>query len=65
MKAMHPQLPFPREAVRKTHARQARRLSDAEIAEVILADPEQHGGEQSLYVRWARLVKERSYDSRG
>jgi hypothetical protein len=40
MTATQPQLPFPREAVRKTHPRHAERLSDPEIAEIFLADIE-------------------------
>lgn len=59
MKATQAALPFPREAVRKKHARQAEKLSDPEIAEIILSDPEKHGGEEALAVRWARLVRAR------
>jgi hypothetical protein len=59
MKASQPTLPFPREAIRKTHARHAERLSDPEIAEIILQDIEAYGGEEALRVRWARLVRAR------
>jgi hypothetical protein len=31
-----------------------------EAAAVILADPERHGGAESLMVRWARLVVEQA-----
>jgi hypothetical protein len=32
------------------------RAGNLEVAEVILADTERYGGEESLMVRWARLV---------
>lgn len=59
MKPLQPSLPFPREVIRKTHARQAQDLTNQQIAEIILQDPEKHGGEEALAVRWARLVRER------
>lgn len=65
MKAIQPTLPFPREAVRKTHARQAERLSDPEIAELILENSEKYGGGEALAVRWARLVRARIGDGSG
>ena len=34
--------------------------SNREMAQIILNDPTQHGGEESLGVRWARLVLTRA-----
>lgn len=58
-----PMLPFPREAVRKAHRAHADILTDPEIAEIILRDPEAYGGEAALRVRWARLVRARKVEA--
>ena len=34
--------------------------SNRETAQIILADPVRHGGEEALAVRWARLVMSRA-----
>jgi hypothetical protein len=34
--------------------------SNREMARIILSNPTQHGGEESLAVRWARLVQTRA-----
>ncbi len=37
---------------------------NAGAAAIILADPERHGGEESLAVRWARLWVKRASDDK-